>query len=169
MAFTLSYAKPAEFPAVLAALPADWLSFGGGLIQLQFASMVDSGRCLVARDEASFIAGVAGWDETTAFGAMYAKFGAVTLEYQLQGISYLLARELILIAKSRKYRAILGDFPSTSPMLRVALMIPGLKEAGYVDGLHGAGVRSAIIRLDATSYDTAIAYLDDKVALLGNP
>ncbi|MEZ4310416.1 MAG: hypothetical protein R3F14_20435 [Polyangiaceae bacterium] len=112
MAFTLSYAKPAEFPAVLAALPADWLSFGGGLIQLQFASMVDSGRCLRRPRRGQLHRSQ---DETTAFGAMYAKFGAVTLEYQLQGISYLLARELILIAKSRKFAPSRATSPPPLP------------------------------------------------------
>jgi GNAT superfamily N-acetyltransferase len=163
MAITVGVALASEYPAILRSLPQDWLQPAPHLLQLQVARMVDAGRFLVARTDTGRIVGTIGWDDHVAFGGMYAKFVSVLPPYRSQGVALLLGRELVHTARRLGHRAVFGDIPSDSPLVPFARSLPAIDEAGYIDDLHGPGIRSLIFRLDLAKAPLLLSALDERI------
>jgi GNAT superfamily N-acetyltransferase len=158
-------ALPSELWPIINALPQGWYGPHPHLLTFQVTEMVRSGRMLLAHEDEEELAGVVGWQDDAAFGAMYAKFIFVKEKFRRQTVAARLVRELALTASALELRAIFVDFPDDSPLLTVAdtMTFPGVRKAGHVDNFHEDGRVSVFYALDVRQAAAFIRSLDQLI------
>jgi GNAT superfamily N-acetyltransferase len=110
------------------------------------------------------LVGTLGWQDNVAFGAYYVKFVFVKPEFRNQGVAFQLLKELVQIAQDAGQRAVYGDIPADSTILRTVNQVPGTREVGRIEDFHGDGLTSVIVSFDMGTAEKFLAHADRIIA-----